>query len=83
MAKAPTILRLLVEKPMHGYEIISTLEEKTHGLWRPSAGVVYPTLQLLEDQALVASQEQSGKRVYALTETGRAQARQQTDEPLR
>jgi DNA-binding PadR family transcriptional regulator len=78
---APTILRLLLEKPMHGYEIISTLEEKTHGLWRPSAGVVYPTLQLLEDQALVASQEQSGKRVYALTKTGRAQARQQTDEP--
>ena len=50
---------------MHGYEVISTLEEKTHGLWRPSAGVVYPTLQLLEDQALVASQEQDGRRVYA------------------
>ncbi len=78
---APTILRLLLEKPMHGYEIISTLEEKTHGMWRPSAGAIYPTLQLLEEQELVASKEQSGKRVYSLTESGRKQANEQTDEP--
>jgi DNA-binding PadR family transcriptional regulator len=78
---APTILRLLLEKPMHGYEIISTLEEKTHGMWRPSAGVVYPTLQLLEEQELVASKEQSGKRVYLLTGSGRERASEQTDEP--
>jgi DNA-binding PadR family transcriptional regulator len=78
---APTILRLLVEKPMHGYEIIATLEARTHGMWRPSAGAVYPTLQLLEEQELVASKNQSGKRVYSLTKSGYKQARLQTDKP--
>ncbi len=78
---APTILRLLLEKPMHGYEIITTLQEKTHGMWRPSAGAVYPTLQLLEEQELVAGKVQNDKRVYALTESGRKQAKKQTDEP--
>jgi DNA-binding PadR family transcriptional regulator len=78
----PSILRLLLEKPMHGYEIISTLEEKTHGIWRPSAGAVYPTLQLLEEQDLVVSKEQGGKRVYTLTESGRKQANEQADEPV-
>jgi len=71
---APAILRLLALKPMHGYEIITTLEAKTHGVWRPSAGAVYPTLQLLEEQDLVAGRNHGGKRVYALTKRGHAQA---------
>jgi DNA-binding PadR family transcriptional regulator len=67
----PIIQDLLKEKPMHGYEIIRTLEERTHGMWRPSAGSVYPTLQMLEEQGLVVSEETDGKKVYSLTEKGR------------
>ncbi len=47
------ILTLLGEKPMHGYEMIQELEDRTGGRWRPSAGSIYPTLQLLEDEGLV------------------------------
>ena len=49
----PIILRALLEKPMHGYEIISELEEKSFGYWWPSAGSIYPNLQLLEEQGFV------------------------------
>jgi DNA-binding PadR family transcriptional regulator len=68
------ILRALEAGPAHGYEIIRRLEEGSGGLWRPSAGSVYPTLQLLEEQGLLTSQEDGGKRVYELTESGRAEA---------
>ena len=71
---APILLRLLREKPMHGYEIIRTLEEKSHGMWRPSAGSVYPTLQLLEEQEKITSQEVGGKKIYSLTTKGTANA---------
>ena len=72
---APTILRLLSEKPMHGYEIITTLAAKTSGMWRPSAGAVYPTLQLLVDEGLIAGTESEGsKRLFELTDDGRAAA---------
>lgn len=66
----PAILRVLSEKPMHGYEIISTLEEKSHGMWRPSAGSIYPTLQLLEEKGLVKSTDVEGKKSYELTDEG-------------
>jgi DNA-binding PadR family transcriptional regulator len=68
------ILALLAERPMHGYEIIQELEARTSGLWRPSPGSVYPTLQLLEDEQLISGQESSGKRLFGLTETGQAEA---------
>jgi DNA-binding PadR family transcriptional regulator len=64
------ILRLLREKPRHGYEIIKALEEKTGGCYSPSAGTVYPTLQLLEDQGLVRIVETEGKKVYHVTPEG-------------
>lgn len=70
----PIILKVLQNKPMHGYEIISQLEEKSHGMWRPSAGSVYPTLQLLEDQELVSCEEANGKKVYTLTDKGTEEA---------
>ena len=67
------ILRLLDEKPRHGYEIIKELEERSHGRYTPSAGAVYPTLTMLEDLGYaVATPEEGGKKVYAITETGRA-----------
>lgn len=64
------ILRLLKEKPRHGYEIIKALEEKMGGWYTPSAGTVYPTLQLLEDQGLVRAVETEGKKVYHITPEG-------------
>jgi DNA-binding PadR family transcriptional regulator len=71
----PILLHVLTEKPMHGYEIIRYLEEQTHGMWRPSPGSVYPTLQMLEEEELVASQESNGKKVYSLTDKGKAEAK--------
>src|SRR5438045_1906803 len=68
------ILALLKERPMHGYEMIQELEQRTNGAWRPSAGSIYPTLQLLEDEGLVAGEESEGRRRYALTDPGRADA---------
>ena len=69
------ILALLVEEPMHGYQIIQELAERTGGVWRPSPGSVYPTLQQLEDEELVReTASDSGKRVYELTDAGREQA---------
>jgi len=75
----PAILGVLSEKPMHGYEIISTLEEKTNGMWRPSAGSVYPTLQLLEEKGLIKSTDVDGKKVYNLTDEGRKESETHTD----
>ena len=65
------ILDLLKDKPSHGYEIIKALENRFHGFYSPSAGTVYPTLQLLEDMGYVKSSEQDGKKVYTITDEGR------------
>jgi DNA-binding PadR family transcriptional regulator len=68
------ILALLAERPMHGYEMIQELESRTGGVWRPSPGSVYPTLQLLEDENLIAGEEVEGRKRFALTDAGRAEA---------
>ena len=73
------ILALLEERPMHGYEMIQQLEERSGGRWRPSAGSIYPTLQLLEDEGLVSGDEVDGKRTFSLTEAGREAAEQRTE----
>jgi DNA-binding PadR family transcriptional regulator len=65
------ILDLLKDKSSHGYEIIRALQERSHGFYSPSAGSVYPTLQLLEDMGYVSSTEQDGKKIYAITNEGR------------
>ncbi|HEU5308554.1 MAG TPA: PadR family transcriptional regulator [Acidimicrobiia bacterium] len=67
-------LALLRERPMHGYEMIQELEERTDGVWRPSPGAVYPALQLLEDQGLVVADAEAGKRLFSLTDAGREEA---------
>ncbi len=66
------ILRLIREKPRHGYEIIKALEQETGGWYTASAGTVYPTLQLLEDQGHVRIVETGGKKVYHITPEGEA-----------
>jgi len=67
------LLRIISERPMHGYDLMKELEQRSGGMWRPSPGSIYPTLQLLEDEDLVKGEEQDGKRVYSITEAGRAE----------
>lgn len=66
------LLELLQERPMHGYEMMKALEERSQGFYTPSAGTIYPTLQMLEDRGLVTVQETEGKKVYSITDAGRA-----------
>ena len=68
------VLTLLAEQPMHGYQIITELTERSGGMWRPSPGSVYPALQQLEDEGLVSVSEREGRRTYVLTDAGRAES---------
>lgn len=70
------LLELLASEPMHGYQMIKAMEEKTGGLYTPSAGSIYPNLQLLEDMNLLASSEADGKKLYRITEEGAATLRE-------
>jgi DNA-binding PadR family transcriptional regulator len=74
------VLALLAERPMHGYEMIKELEERTEGAWTPSAGSIYPTLQMLEDEGLIRGEESEGKRRFALTEAGTAEQAEKAGE---
>jgi DNA-binding PadR family transcriptional regulator len=74
------VLALLAERPIHGYEMIKEIEERTEGAWTPSAGSIYPTLQLLEDEGLISGQEIEGKRRFTLTETGAAEQAEKAGE---
>ncbi|RFA19842.1 PadR family transcriptional regulator [Subtercola boreus] len=65
------VLALLAEQPMHGYQIIHEIEERSGGSWKPSAGSVYPTLQLLADEGLISAEESNGRKTFSLTEAGR------------
>src|ERR1051325_10312523 len=74
------VLALLDDRAMHGYEMITELEERTGGRWRPSAGSIYPTLQLLEDEGMVTAEEVEGRKVYSLTDAGQKEAPARTEE---
>ncbi len=74
------ILALLAERPMHGYEMIKELEERTEGAWAPSAGSIYPTLQMLEDEGLIRGEESDGKRRFTLTDAGTAEQAEKAGE---
>ncbi len=65
------IFTLLDERPMHGYEIITELESRSDGRWRPSPGSIYPTLDRLEERGALSSTEVDGKRQFSLTDRGR------------
>ena len=75
------ILLLLMEQPMHGYQIMQELTERSGGAWTPSAGSIYPALQLLADEGLVVAEEDSGKKVFRLSEAGMAAAAELADRP--
>lgn len=72
------LLTLLRERPMHGYEMIKQLEEQASGFYTPSAGAVYPTLQLMEDRGWVTSETVDGKKIYTITDTGRQELEAQS-----
>ncbi|GAA2451665.1 PadR family transcriptional regulator [Streptomyces lavendulocolor] len=67
------LLKLLDEAPRHGYEVIRLLEERFHGLYAPSAGTVYPRLAKLEAEGLVTHATEGGRKVYSITDAGRAE----------
>lgn len=75
------VLRLLVESPMHGYQIMHEIETRSGGAWKPSPGSVYPTLQLLVDEGLLESKETKGRRTYSLTESGKEVAASENEKP--
>ena len=73
------ILSFIAEKPSHGYEIMKAISDKTAGVYAPSAGVIYPTLNQLEDEGLATATSEGGKKQYTITETGRAELQAQKD----
>jgi DNA-binding PadR family transcriptional regulator len=75
------ILHLLTEEPMHGYQIMQEIKERSQGIWQPSPGAVYPTLQQLEDEGLVRAEEEDGKKIYHLTDAGKTAAEEAAGSP--
>src|SRR5829696_5485679 len=66
------ILLLLADEPMHGYQIMQSMGDRTGGAWRPSPGAIYPTIAQLEDEGLVTTREEGGRRLVTLTSEGQA-----------
>jgi DNA-binding PadR family transcriptional regulator len=66
------ILLLLADEPMHGYQLMTAIAERSGGRWTPSPGAIYPALNQLEDEGLVTVTAESGRKVAALTDEGRA-----------
>ncbi|CUU54340.1 Transcriptional regulator PadR-like family protein [Parafrankia irregularis] len=75
------LLALLAEEPMHGYQMIGELANRSGGMWRPSPGSVYPVLSMLADEGLVRAEERDGRRVFHLTDAGRAHVEARGDVP--
>ncbi|WP_442583374.1 PadR family transcriptional regulator [Mesorhizobium sp. ASY16-5R] len=77
------VLGLIAEEPRHGYDIIKALEAKFQGAYSPSPGAIYPMLQMLEEADLVASQANGNKRLYSITEQGKAYLEENAEELAR
>ena len=73
------LLSMLESGPKHGYELMKELETKSGGIYKASAGAIYPALQQLEDEGLVTSDQAAGKRTYSLTEAGKAELQREAD----
>lgn len=72
-------LLLLREEPRNGYGLMQAIEERTDGLWRPSPGSVYPALAQLEDEGLVRVEQEDGRKLFHLTDAGRAHLEERGD----
>src|ERR1700712_1463450 len=64
-------LLLLNEEPMHGYQLMQAIAERTDGAWRPSPGAIYPTLNQLQDEGLIGIESEGGRKLASLTDAGR------------
>jgi DNA-binding PadR family transcriptional regulator len=73
------ILILLAEQPMHGYQLMQAMADRTQGAWRPSAGAIYPTLAALKDAGLVSVQAADGRKLASLTDKGEVYVRDNRD----
>jgi len=73
------LLSMLESGPKHGYELMKELEAKSNGVYRASAGAIYPALQQLEDEGLVTSDQSQGKRTYTLTDSGKAEVQREAE----
>jgi DNA-binding PadR family transcriptional regulator len=73
------LLSMLESGPKHGYELMKELEAKSGGIYKASAGAIYPALQQLEDEGLVTSDQAAGKRTYSLTDPGRQELQRQAE----
>lgn len=74
------ILDVLAVQPMNGYQVIQQIAERSGGAWKPSPGSVYPTLQQLQDEGLIAERGEGGSRTFELTENGLAYVEAHLDE---
>lgn len=74
------VLALLTEGPRHGYQMIGEIAERSGGAWKPSPGSIYPVLSALQDEGLVDDEKIDGKRVFSLTDAGRAYADERAEE---
>lgn len=77
------VLAVLADQDAHGYQVIQEIAARTDGAWTPSPGSIYPLLQQLEDEGLVSSREADGKRVFAITDAGRAEADERAEAAAR
>src|SRR3954464_13821346 len=73
------VLLLLDEQPMHGYQLMQAIGERTGGGWTPSPGAVYPTINQLEDEGLVSVTADAGRKLVTLTDSGRQQLADQRE----
>jgi DNA-binding PadR family transcriptional regulator len=73
------LLSMLESGPKHGYELMKELESKSGGIYKASAGAIYPALQQLEDEGLVTSDQSAGKRTYSLTDAGKAELQREAE----
>jgi DNA-binding PadR family transcriptional regulator len=73
-------LLLLAEEPRNGYQIMQEVEQRSDGVWRPSPGSVYPALQQLEDEGLIRSQDADGRKLFELTDDGRAHVQERGED---
>jgi DNA-binding PadR family transcriptional regulator len=73
------LLSMLESGPKHGYELMKELETKSGGVYKASAGAIYPALQQLEDEGVVTSDQAGGKRTYVLTDTGKQELQREAD----
>ncbi len=74
------LLKLIADQPRHGYDLIRDIEERTGGAYAPSAGVVYPTLTLLDEMALIEAVSEGSRKQFAATDAGRAHLEERADE---